>query len=148
MENQNTSDKKLNKSLVWICVLVGLFVVLVLLGLAWSIIDDKQDLKEVNSKLSKEQGFKSACLYQRDSLLEEVRQLSFYKALSKAMIHRDEATVLLPHKVGDFAYMKRDSSRVIISDIISGGSKYQYYIKYKVLHKDNTTEEVLPELIY
>jgi hypothetical protein len=64
------------------------------------------------------------------------------------MVHRDEATSLLKYKVGDFVYMKRDSSRVVISDIVIGGAKYEYYVRYKVLYKDKTTEEVAPELIY
>ena len=64
------------------------------------------------------------------------------------MVHRDEATSMLKYKVGDFVYLKRDSAKVVVDDIIVGGAKYEYYVKYRVLHKDNHTEEVKPELVY
>ena len=64
------------------------------------------------------------------------------------MLHRDEAINQLKHKVGELVYMKNDSSKVVIEDVLIGGSKYNYYVKYKVLYKDNTTREIVPELIY
>jgi hypothetical protein len=64
------------------------------------------------------------------------------------MIHRDEAINQLKHKVGDIVYLKNDSSRVVIEDVLIGGGKYNYYVKYRVLLKDNTTREMVPELIY
>lgn len=44
--------------------------------------------------------------------------------------------------------MKNDSARVIVEDVLIGGGKYDYYVKFRVLFKDNTTKEVKPELIY
>lgn len=117
-------------------------------GLVWLIIIIKSDLKESNKKLQDEQSLNSTCSYKRDSLTRENKQLSTYKSLTKAMVHRDEATSMLPYKIGDAVYLKRDSNRVIIDDIIIGGAKYEYYVKYKVLYKDNHTEEVKPELVY
>jgi hypothetical protein len=110
--------------------------------------DVKQSLAETNDKLLKEQKANSKCNYVRDSLYKEVTNLATYKALTKAMIQRDEALGLLKYKIGDFVYLKRDSSRAVVSDIVFGGSKYEYYVKYKVLYKDSKTEEVLPELVY
>jgi hypothetical protein len=64
------------------------------------------------------------------------------------MVHRDEVTSQLKHKVGELVYMKNDSSKVVIEDVLIGGGKYNYYVKYKVLYKDQSTKEVTPELIY
>jgi len=44
--------------------------------------------------------------------------------------------------------MKNDSAKVVIEDVLIGGGKYNYYIKYRVLLKDNTSRETVPELIY
>ncbi|MBC7861954.1 MAG: hypothetical protein IAF38_03215 [Bacteroidia bacterium] len=110
--------------------------------------DVKKSLADTNEKLLKEQKDNSRCNYVRDSLFREVKSLSTYKALTKAMIQRDEALGFLKYKIGDFVYLKRDSSHVVVSDVVFGGSKYEYYVKYKVLYKDSKTEEVLPELVY
>ena len=144
----NSEEKKMNKKIIWICVFVFLFSIIMYSGMIWAIVNDKKDLKEVNSKLLIEQSLNSTCSYQRDSLVQEVNNLSNYKALASAMSNRDKATSSLKYKVGDRVYLKSDSSRVVISDIIVGGSTYEYYIKYKVLHKDNLLEEIKPELIY
>lgn len=105
-------------------------------------------LEEKNKILLQEESDKAHCIYKRDSLIREVKNLKIYESLTKAMVHRDEATKLLKQQVGDIVLLKRDSSQVVISDIIIGGSNHFYYIKYRVMHSDNTTEEVIPELIY
>jgi len=108
----------------------------------------QSQIEEKDNLLRQEQSDQSSCVYKRDSLLREVKQLSIYKSLTKAMIVRDEATSLLKYKVGDIIYAKKDSAQGVISDIIIGGSKYDYYIKYKVLYKNNAMEDIIPELIY
>lgn len=149
MENQDKSeDKRVKKNIILAVVCVTLFAIIAYSSLVWVIVKDGKVQQETNKKLQQEQSLNSTCRYKRDSLSKEVKTLSIYKSLTKAMVHRDEASALLVYKVGDFVYMKRDSARVVVSDIIIGGSKFEYYIKYKVLHKDNSTEEVIPELIY
>lgn len=110
--------------------------------------DKDQQVKESQTALNQERADKNSCVYTRDSLKEEVRQLSFYKTLTKAMVHRDEAASLLKYKVGDIVYLKTDSTKAVISDIIIGGSKYEYYIRYRLTFKDKSDEDVVPELIY
>ena len=149
MENQNTSeDKRVRRNLIWAFASVVLFAAFAYSGLIWAIVQDKKDLAQSNERLLKEQKLNTTCSYNRDSLNKEVANLSIYKSLTKAMVHRDEATKLMKYKVGDFVYMKRDSSKVVVSDIVIGGAKYEYYIRYKVLYKDQSTEEVIPELLY
>lgn len=48
----------------------------------------------------------------------------------------------------EIVMMKNDSAKVVIEDVLIGGGKYNYYIKYRVLLKDNTSRETVPELIY
>lgn len=149
MENKDTNEeKRVKKNIRWTLIFLFIFAIIMYRGLIWALIDSRKANSDTNSKLLKEQYLNSTCNFKRDSLYKEVQKLSIYKSLTKAMVHRDEATSLLRYNVGDFVYMKRDSSKVVISDIIIGGSKYEYYVKYKVLHKDNSTEEVIPELVY
>lgn len=148
METQQNNTEK--KSSVWkrYYLLPMSFMILSICGLVYDIYLTNQENKEASDKLSKEQLLNSTCSFKRDSLSKEVERLSIYKSLTKAMVHRDEATSLLKYQVGDFVYLKRDSSHVLISDIIIGGAKYEYYVRYKVMYENKDTEEVAPELIY
>ena len=82
-----------------------------------------------------------------DSARAENIKLSTYKTLTESMSARDLALKGLL-KVGDIAYMKNDSSRVVIIDRLIGGGNYNYYIEYKILYHDGKTAEVSPELIF
>jgi len=117
-------------------------------SLIWCIRGDKKELAEKNEKLAREQSISSTCSLIRDSLFRANAELSKYKTLTQAMVRRDEVTGQLKYKVGDLAYLKNDSARVVIEDVLIGGGKYNYYVKYRVLLKDNTTREIVPELIY
>lgn len=149
MENLPAPDQqKAKRRRVWSWIIV----IVVFLGfqlISYKLISDKdRTLVDAQKNLLLEQQKNSTCVFKRDSLAREVKILSIYQSLSKAMVHRDEATKLLKYKVGDVVYSKRDSSKVVISDIVIGGSQFEYYVKYRLLHKDNTTEDVLPELVY
>lgn len=140
-----------NKGFLYVC--IGLLVVVIgcwgyynlLVGAIRSSVEQRQrHEKELNNK-TLENIFSSQKI---DSLNKANSALSRYKALTQAMIHRDEATSQLKHKIGDMVYLKNDSSKVVIEDVLIGGGKYNYYVKYRVLLKDNTTREIVPELIY
>lgn len=148
MENQTTVEKKVSKQTIIISVLFSVLFLLTCSLLIWVIENGKKELAEANSKLLQEQNVSNTCSYKKDSLTNEVNQISNYKTLVKSMAHRDEATALLKYKIGDFVYLKRDSDKVVISDIVIGGARFEYYIRYKVLHKDKIEEEIKPELIY
>jgi hypothetical protein len=137
-----------NKKLIFIALGVILFYAIGFGCMVWTIKKDRQEMHETNEKLLKEQSLSSTCSVTRDSLFKINTELSKYKTLTQAMLHRDEATKQLKYKIGDVVFMKNDSSRVIVEDVLIGGGKYDYYVKYRVLFKDNTTKEVKPELIY
>ena len=137
-----------NKRIYWfggfLLVLIGVIFTLMMLAMK----DDKKRLDIALEKLSLEQSVSTTCSTTRDSLIRANNELSKYKTLTMAMVHRDEVTNQLKHKVGELVYLKNDSSRVVIEDVLIGGGKYNYYVKYRVLLKDNTTREMVPELIY
>lgn len=109
---------------------------------------ERKRAESIQNKYENLQNLQFSCSRRADSLLKEATMLNTYRTLSLAMTHRDEATGQLKMGIGDAAYMKRDSSRVLISDIVIGGSRYQYYIRYRVVNRQNEYEEVIPELLF
>lgn len=103
--------------------------------------------KATQKKLQKELDMNARCNHHFDSLEGINDRLSRYESLTMAMLHRDEATKGLKN-VGDIVHLKVDSSRVVIEDIIIGGGKYNYFIKYRVILKDESKREITPEMIY
>ena len=149
MENETEIERqKAHRILMRMFVAFGAILISIIAVFVWLVQDGKKANEEKNVQLLNEQKLNSTCSYKRDSLIKIVNELSIYRSLTQAMVNRDEATSPLKYKVGNMVYLKRDSTKVVISDIIIGGSKYEYYVKYKVLHKDNVSEEVIPELIY
>ncbi len=90
----------------------------------------------------------NSLMYTKDSLALINILLSKYRVLTDAMKYRDSVRLGMQYSVGDEVMLKKDSSRAIVSDIVIGGSKHEYYIKYKILLKDGQEEIILPELLY
>lgn len=83
-----------------------------------------------------------------DSLFRVAYHLEKYRGLVEAGYTRDSSRIAIPHYVGDVVVLKVDSSRVVITDIIVGGGQFEYYVRYRVQHKDRSLEEVAPEMIF
>ncbi len=111
-------------------------------------VDAAAEQKRTNEALQKELLLNSSCNHHVDSLEYINGELSKFKNLTMAMVHREEATKSLKYQVGDIVMLKSDSSRVVIEDLLIGGGKYNYFIKYRVLFKDDSRKEVTPEMIY
>lgn len=140
-----------NKTLLYVCIglllsAIGVWVYYIVLTSA--IRDSVEQRSKYEAELTKKLIDNLTANNKIDSLFKINTELSKYKTLTQAMLHRDESTSQLKHKIGDVVYMKNDSSRVIVEDVLIGGGKYDYYVKFRVLFKDNTTKEVKPELIY
>ena len=84
----------------------------------------------------------------KDSVMLVNAFLARYRNLTVAMSYRDSVRLSMKYKIGDEVHLKRNSSRAIVSDIITGGGKHEYYIKYQVVFKNGNKEEVVPEMLY
>lgn len=113
-----------------------------------SSVDAAAEQKRTSEALQKELLLNSSCNHHVDSLQYINGELSKFKNLTMAMVHREDATKDLKYQVEDIVYLKQDSSRVVVEDILIGGGKYNYFIKYRVLFKDDARKEVTPEMIY
>jgi hypothetical protein len=84
----------------------------------------------------------------KDSLTKENARMTTYKTLCISMAVRDEAVKNLKYKPGDIVRMKIDSSKAVIQDYILGGSKFSYFIMYRITNSDGHFQDVAPQLIY
>lgn len=137
-----------DKRILWVCGMLTAFAITVFTLMIFAMKADKKDIQIISNKLLQAQSLNERCGQIRDSLFYVNNELSKYKTLTQAMVRRDEVTSQLKHKIGDLVHLKNDSARVVIEDVLIGGGKYNYYVKYRVLLKDNTSREIVPELIY
>jgi hypothetical protein len=132
---------------------VGAIMIMFVLAL-WSYVDYKKSVnaaiehKKTEEALQKELLLNASCNHHVDSLVYINGELSKFKSLTMAMVHREDATKDLKYQVGDIVYLKQDSSRVVIEDILIGGGKYNYFIKYRIIFKNDTSKEVTPEMVF
>lgn len=138
------------KKVILIIVLSLIFVVL-----AFFIFILNENLKEKKQTITNmQQASKNAnqkfkqLKKSQDSIMLINSFLARYRSLTVAMSYRDSIRLSMKYQIGDVVHLKRDSSRAIISDIIVGGGRHEYYIKYELMLKNGNKEEVVPELIY
>jgi hypothetical protein len=132
-----------------------IFFSLVIIGMGYGIFILNKKVENKTQQISDlEKASQSAnsrynkLMYSKDSLNYINVLLSKYRVLTDAMKYRDSVRLGMQYSVGDEVRLKKDSSRAIISDIVIGGSKHEYYIKYKILFKNGQEEIILPELLY
>ncbi len=84
-----------------------------------------------------------------DSVSSELSKYLEHKALYNGMTSRDNVVKLLKYKYSDVVYCKPDSTKVTITEVIIGGSGYNYYVKYKVkIGLTGIPFELEPDQIY
>jgi hypothetical protein len=125
---------------------IGFMVVSTLLTFGYR--SKRQEAEKFQEKYENLQNEHFALSNRTDSLSKEASMLNSHRPLSLAMSHRDEATRHLKYAVGEAVYLKRDSTRVVITDIVIGGSAYNYYLRYRVVNRENREEEIIPELLF
>ena len=144
-EIKSTEEIKPKKSRKLLYFTIALGVIVIFFGyIMWVLSEDKVKL---NKKVNEYEQLHSQESYTIDSSFQVIRRLSIYRELSEAMVYCDSVWSFLPHNVGDIVYSKLDSTKYILEDIITGGTKYSYYVKFKVRSKDKV-EEIDPVLIY
>ena len=135
------------KKIIWSVLIAGtVFGIVFLLYSSFSKKD--QRINDLDKALKKESNQAYKLKATKDSLARINFYLSRFRGLTDAMWYRDSLRNPLKYKIGDRVILKRDSSRVVITDVIIGGSQYDFYVKYRVTGKDKVTEELVPELIY
>jgi predicted RNase H-related nuclease YkuK (DUF458 family) len=130
------------------------FLVLCFFGLifyTWhkDAVEKEKTIKDLLERYSNEQALASQRQATIDSSMHIIKILSKYRGLTDAMYYRDSVRLPYKYNPGDFAYMKLDSSKVLVIDVIAGGDRNSYFVKYRVQDcKTRAIDEVSPDLIY
>lgn len=103
--------------------------------------NDIIQLKEELKSLRKE---KMIVSHKKDSLQHNLDYLWLYKTLVQTAKLRDDVGEKFSFKPGDKVRLKADSSGVVITDMVVGGSEFNYYVRFKVKNKKGESFEVSP----
>ena len=107
---------------------------------------NKKDL-EMAKMLMTEANKSESYRYKNDSLATITRENIAYRELVRKMVARDMSGKSELPEVGSIVIFKNDSTRGVLSDIIIGGGKFDYYVKCRVVRKDGTATEIKPEML-
>jgi len=82
-----------------------------------------------------------------DSLYRINARFEKYRYAGESQSYRDSVSRRLEFIPGDYAYRKVDSIKVLVTDVIIGGGKFDYYFRYRTVDKNGKEEEIKPELL-
>lgn len=108
----------------------------------------QEEVRTVESQYQSELLKNSKISFYSDSVKRVLTLLNKYRYVSESQSFRDSVLRLLAFKTGDIVFKKLDSSKVLITDVIIGGGRFDYYFRYKVLNKEGKEEELKPEFLY
>jgi hypothetical protein len=141
-----------NPHLAWtgIITLIILFSIFIYLDLTSHSTDIERKDRELARKsqlLAEKDRLYTAAANSRDSSKRILVRIAPYRALADMMSYRDSVASGLPHKVGQIVYIKPDSSKAVIEEILISGNRFESKIKFVVRTKDKEFE-LFPETIY
>jgi hypothetical protein len=153
LKNLIDEAKKVSKKLKWrLIILISLLLIFVaiLIRIGWEMKIESKKTTDMLIHRSDSLQYRSDSLENFSRIASDsLQKYSGYKTLYTSIMARDAATKQLYHQVGDVIYCKPDSLRSVITDVIIGGSKYDYYVKYKIkTGLGSETYEVIPEQLY
>jgi uncharacterized protein (DUF3084 family) len=80
----------------------------------------------------------------RDSLQKNLNYLWQYKTLVQSTKVRDQVGDNFNFQPGDRVRLKADSSVVVITDLMVGGNRYNYFVKFLIKNNKGLQSEVSP----
>ena len=107
-----------------------------------SVLKEKLSRLDYDSKILKKTNF--IVNYQKDSLKRNLDFLWVYKTVVQTARLRDQIGEKFDFTPGDVVRMKCDSSLVVVTDVITGGNQYNYYVRFLVKNKKGLSFEVSP----
>jgi len=149
--NELVDKSKRNKK--WIIILTSIILITISI-IYWqnkSIKEDekgiselKENIKQLNLHIKSIKRKKYEVEINRDSLQRNLDYLWQYKTLVQSTKFRDQISSNFNFEPGDRVRLKTDSSAVIVTDILVGGNRYNYFVKFVVKNKKGEVLEVSP----
>ena len=147
--------KKDKRNLIWGIVIVSLLAITVIFLLIRMSMSDKEyqadrirvlkdQMEEMRNQYSELAGVNKKLRREGDSLQGNLDVLWPKRALVYNARLRDRVSESLSLKPGDLAYLKYDSSRVVITDIVVGGNQFTYFVNYIIKTSKGETKQVSP----
>jgi hypothetical protein len=104
----------------------------------------KQNVQHLQIQLKSIKKEKTIVSFEKDSLKKNLDYLLEYKPLVMTSYLRDRITANFDFKPGDIVRMKTDSSVVLVTDVVVGGNKYNYFLKFLIKNRKGEMKEVSP----
>lgn len=149
--NELVDKSKRNKK--WIIILTSIILITISI-IYWqnkSIKEDekgiselKENINQLNLQIKSIKRKKYEVEINRDSLQRNLDYLWQYKTLVQSTKFRDQISSNFNFEPGDRVRLKTDSSAVIVTDILVGGNRYNYFVKFVVKNKKGEVLEVSP----
>lgn len=149
--NELVDKSKRNKK--WIILLTSIILITIFI-IYWqnkSIKEDekgiselKENINQLNLQIKSIKRKKYEVEINRDSLQRNLDYLWQYKTLVQSTKFRDQISSNFNFEPGDRVRLKTDSSAVIVTDILVGGNRYNYFVKFVVKNKKGEVLEVSP----
>ena len=149
--NELVDKSKRNKK--WIIILTSIILITISI-IYWqnkSIKEDekgiselKENINHLNLQIKSIKRKKYEVEINRDSLQRNLDYLWQYKTLVQSTKFRDQISSNFNFEPGDRVRLKTDSSAVIVTDILVGGNRYNYFVKFVVKNKKGEVLEVSP----
>lgn len=143
-----------------ILLIVGVFLLLVIGGLVYSLTQanktiielkesaqfDKtksaQDLAALEQQLASSNSTLTITRFQLDSALMILKGVENYFPFIGMLQYRDSVSAALPFRVGDIVLIKPDSLKAVVTDIITAGTSFSQSVQFKVMSR-NKDERIL-----
>lgn len=147
------SVDKAKRKKIWFLILGG--VIVLSLGIIYwqnkSISKEEQNQKRLQEQLAqlaieiKSLKHKNYIVSsKKDSLQNNLNYLWQYKPLVQASKFRDDVGANFNYHPGDRVRLKSDSSVVVLTDILIGGNRYNYFIKFIAKNNKGNVVELSP----
>lgn len=150
-----TDCKKNKKRLIFIIALFVLLTTLIIYLMSRSMSEEErfyksqmeqltQKLEQLDGSLNSLKNAHKKLNHVRDSLKRNVDYLWPMRSLVYNAKLRDKVGAELELKPGDFAIVKTDSNKVVVTYIIVGGNQFTYYVHYLVRNSKGESKEMTP----
>lgn len=150
MENDNLQQSQPKKN--WaIYSLIGFLILLVGWSFYYGISNSnkkEKEKEEVQRYLNVMTNKYNNSHHYSDSLMIVHMRYNKYRHSSESQAYRDSVSRMMQYHAGDFVIRKLDSAKLLVTDIIIGGGKYDYYFRYAVMDSTGKESQIKPELLY
>ena len=153
-----TELKKDKRKLILVIVVITLFSGFIIYMISRAMTEEErksklrmeemeQKMADLENNIASMQKYSRRVKKERDSLKRKVDYVWPLRSIVFNAKLRDQVGDASDLKPGDMAWLKMDSSKVLVTEIIVGGNEFTYYVHYLVRNKKGESVQVSPHEI-